>query len=382
MAIVQIALVGKVDSLVEKRHRRAFGLLHILVGNRSPHFEQRLGYLVATDEQIAEMRSQTRNKVLRLESFAQNFVESEQRVGHAPRQKIIDQTKIVVVVEHIQIFDNTLISNVAATKTDHLVENGECVAHGTIGLLRNHIQRLWFGRNALVLSHILQMADHIGHANSAKIVDLTARQNRWNNFVLFGSGENENSVCWRLFERFQKGVERRRREHVHLVDDIDAVTPDLRRNAHLIDQRANVVHRIVRGSIEFVYVERALLVESAARFALVAGFAVGGWVRAVDSFGKNACAGGFAHATRTAKEVSVRQMVGSDGIFERRGECLLPYYRLECCGTIFARRYDVLFHKIPLNYSAKIMKIADNATITAQTFFSGRNAMHTIIFFS
>ena len=27
------------------------------------------------------------------------------------------------------------------------------------------------------------------------------------------------------------------------------------------------------------------------------------------------------------------------------------------------------------------MKIADNATTTAQTFFSGRNAMHTIIFF-
>ena len=102
---------------------------------------------------------------------------------------------------------------------------------------------------------------------------------------------------------------------MHLVDDIDAVFADLRRYAHLFDQRSDVVHRVIRGSIEFVDIERALFVESAARFAFVAGLAIGRRMRAVDSFGEYACASGFTHATRAAKQVGVRQMVGGDGVF-------------------------------------------------------------------
>ncbi len=117
--------------------------------------------------------------------------------------------EIVVVVEHIQVFDGAFVGDVAAAKTYHLVENGERIAHGAIGFLGDDIQCLNFGCNALIISNILKMIDHIVHAYSLEIVDLAARKNGRNDFVLFSRGQNENSVCWRLFKRFQEGVERR-----------------------------------------------------------------------------------------------------------------------------------------------------------------------------
>ena len=91
--------------------------------------------------------------------------------------------------------------------------------------------------------------------------------------MLFGRGEDEDGVCRWFFECLEEGVERRLRQHVHLVDDIDAVPSYLRGDTYLFGQRADVVHRIVRGGIQLMDVETASLVESAARFAFAAGLA-------------------------------------------------------------------------------------------------------------
>ena len=136
-------------------------------------------------------------------------------------------------------------------------------------------------------------------------------------------------------------------EHVHLVDDIDLVSPHLRRDAHLLDERADVVDGVVRGRVELVDVERALLVERATRFARVASLALGGEVHAIDGLGEDACAGRLADAARAAEEVGVSQLIVLDRVLERGGQCGLPHDAVECSGAILARRYDVfirLFH--------------------------------------
>ena len=115
--------------------------------------------------------------------------------------------------------------------------------------------------------------------------------------------------------RFEECVERLQGEHVHLVDDVDAVAAYLRRDAHLIDQVADVVHRVVRRGVELVDVERAVFVEGFARFAFVARFGICGRVEAVDRFGEDTRAGGLAHAARSAEEVGVCQLTAADRVF-------------------------------------------------------------------
>ena len=75
------------------------------------------------------------------------------------------------------------------------------------------------------------------------------------NLVLLGGGQDENDVLGRFLQRFQKGVEGCRRQHVHLVDDEYLILAYLRRDARLLHQRLDVLHRVVGGSIQFEDVE-------------------------------------------------------------------------------------------------------------------------------
>lgn len=146
-----------------------------------------------------------------------------------------------------------------------------------------------------------------------------------------------------LLERLQKGVEGGRREHVDLVDDEDRVAAHLGDDPHLVDERADVLDRVVRGGVELVDVERAPLVEGAARFALVAGLGSVG-VEAVDGLGEDAGAGGLAHAARATEEVGMGQLSPFDGVAERGGDMFLPDDRSEGRGAVFACADDEITH--------------------------------------
>ena len=85
----------------------------------------------------------------------------------------------------------------------------------------------------------------IFNPNSVEIVDLAPRKDRRNDFVFLRSGQDEDGVCGWLFECLEEGIECLHREHVDLIDDEYAVPSDLRRNADLFGQTADVVHRVV-----------------------------------------------------------------------------------------------------------------------------------------
>ena len=151
-------------------------------------------------------------------------------------------------------------------------------------------------------------------------------------------------MAWRLFQCFQESVESRSGKHVHLVDDIYFVFADLGWDAYLFHQLADVVDGVIGSGIQFMDVVGTLLIEGCARLALIACLSVRGGTHAVDGFGKDAGTSGFSHATRTAKEVSMRQLSGGDGILQGGGQCVLPYHRIKGRGTVFPGRYDIVFH--------------------------------------
>ena len=82
----------------------------------------------------------------------------------------------------------------------------------------------------------------------------------------------------------------------------------------MVDERAYIVHRVVRGGIELDDVVGALFVEGSARFAFVAGFSRFGRVEAVDCFSENTGTRSFPYAARAAKQISMSQFLGSDCI--------------------------------------------------------------------
>ncbi len=172
-------------------------------------------------------------------------------------------------------------------------------------------------------------------ADAVEVVDLAAREDGGDDLVFFGRGQDEQGMGGRLLECLEEGVEGRRREHVHLVDDVDAVFSDLGRDAHLVGERADVLDRVVGGGVQLVDVHRAILLERPARLALATRLHLFG-TEAVDGLGEDTRAGGLAHAPRAAEEVCVGQLAACDGVFEGRGDVLLPDHRAKRGRAVFS----------------------------------------------
>ena len=136
-----------------------------------------------------------------------------------------------------------------------------------------------------------------------------------------------------LLKGFEEGIERRRREHVYLVDNEYRVATLLRDDAHLLDKVANIVDRVVRGSIELVDIQRASLIERATRLALVARLATLR-VETVYRLGEDTRTGGLADTSRPTEEVGVSKLSALNGILQCRGYMTLSHNRRECCGAI------------------------------------------------
>jgi len=84
--------------------------------------------------------------------------------------------------------------------------------------------------------------------------------------------------------------------------------------------------------------------KGAARFALAARLHIGCGREAIDGFGKDTCAGGFAYASGTAEEVGMRQLFANDRVFKRGGNVILPQNGVKTLWPILSGRYNKMFH--------------------------------------
>ena len=139
----------------------------------------------------------------------------------------------------------------------------------------------------------------------------------------------------RLLQRFEQGVERRRREHVHLVDDIYFIPALAGGVGCLIPQAADIVHAVVGGRIHLHHVQDAAVVDATADGALAAGVAVVG-VEAVDRLGKDLGAGGLARAAHACKQVGVANAPGGHLVAQRGHRAVLGHHILKPLGSPLA----------------------------------------------
>ena len=114
------------------------------------------------------------------------------------------------------------------------------------------MKRLVIYRYVFAGSHHPEVADDVVNGNPVEIIGLAAGQDGRKNLVLFRCRKDEDCMCRRLLKCFEKGIECCLREHVHLIYNIYAVFPDLRRYPHLVHQVLDVLDTVVRRRIKFV----------------------------------------------------------------------------------------------------------------------------------
>ena len=225
----------------------------------------------------------------------------------------------------------------AVAKDTQLLQRGERVAHAALGMTRHDGQCLVVVIEILLLAHVGQAALDILVTDAVEIEALAARQDGLQNLLRIGGAQHKDHVRRRLLERLEQRVERRRREHVDLVDDIDLVLAAYRGKVDGVDDLlAYVVHARTGSGIELVDVRVVALGDELALLAGAVGHAAARTlgagrlgVMAEQRLGKDARHGGLARTARTAEQVGVGQAPLGDGVLERRDDMLLAHHGLE-----------------------------------------------------
>src|SRR5690348_11512454 len=122
---------------------------------------------------------------------------------------------------------------------------------------------------------------------------------------------------------------------MNLVNDINLEFSELRGKAHLLNQSADIIHRVVGSGIQFVNVQGSSFIEGSTGFTLSASFYIFCLIETVDGLGEDTRASGFTYTSGTAKQECLSQMVVFDGVFQRIGNRSLPHYRIKGLRAVF-----------------------------------------------
>ena len=215
------------------------------------------------------------------------------------------------------------------------VHDRPCVAHAALRRAGDAGKRRVLGLNMAFLQRDAQPPDDLVRGNPPEVEPLTAGKDRRRELLRLRRRQNEHDIGGRLFQRLEQRVERALREHVHLVDDIHAIAPRLRRVFHLFAQIADLVHAVVAGRVDFQNIEAVFLCQRPAGVARAAGIAVLR-VFAVDRAREHLCRRGFARAARAAEQIRMRNASARDLAAQRFDHSLLPHKILEPRRTIAA----------------------------------------------
>ena len=182
--------------------------------------------------------------------------------------------------------------------------------------------------------------------DAAQVEALAARQHRDRHLADLGRGEHELHVRRRLFQRLQQRVERRARQHVHFVEDVDLVARRHRRIAHRLVDLAHVVDAVVRGGVHLDHVDVAALHD---RLAVQAEHrhvdrraldrAVGQFV--VERAGEDARGRGLPDAAHAGQDPGLRDTAGLERVRDGAHHRVLADQVGEGRGAILARQHAI-----------------------------------------
>ena len=301
---------------------RRFDLIGFAAGNEEQH--QVAKVIQKIGDQPAEVFATRRQLV--------QFANRRGAVGRKDRSSQRQQLPLRSEAEHRKHIG---LDDVVAAKADELVERGLGVAHAAVGTAGDRVQRGAVNRHAFLLRDLAEVRNNQRDRDAAQIEALAAGKDGGQHLLRVRGGEEKLYVGGRLFERLEQRIERRRREHVDFVDDVDL---ELRRGGRVLAglaQLAHLFHAVVAGAVDLEHVERP-----AFRDLLAPGIVVGEVNarsgRGVQTLGEDAGEGGLARAARAGEQIGVGDAARLDRVGQRACDVVLTHDVLETLRAIFA----------------------------------------------
>ena len=241
-----------------------------------------------------------------------------------------------VLADSAQDFLELLVADILAAESHGLVEQALRIADAPVRGLRDQAEPVRGDGQVFSFTDIHEVVDDVFLGNLFKLKMLAARDDRGGHLVEFGRGKNENRARRRLFQGLEEGVEGVHGKHVDFVNDDDFIAAVDRLVFPCVPDGADLFHAPVGRSVDLPDVDRAVLINASAKFALVAGRR-GGAVLAVERFGQNPGRRRFAHAAHARKNIGLGDAVILDGVLKGLDDGLLADHLLKGLGSVLPR---------------------------------------------
>ena len=219
--------------------------------------------------------------------------------------------------EHIGRLDR-LIAGIG----DELLERAERIAEAPGRMAGDQRHRPVIDVDLFLVGNAAQHGRDLLDGGPPEVEAVAAIDDRRQDLLSLGRGEDENRPGRGLLERLQERVPRLRGKHVRLVEDVDLVAAGDGRVGDLLPQVADVVDRVVRRGVHLDHVERARGRDRDARLAYAARLGRRA-VHAVQTGGEDL---GHARLPRPAgadEQVGMMDLALLDRVLERAHDVLL-----------------------------------------------------------
>ena len=228
-----------------------------------------------------------------------------------------------------------LHGHLAAAKGNQLLKRGERVSHAAFRAMGDQLESLALKFHALSHANGAEAGNDRIRRDASEVETLATRMNGLRDLLRVRCGQNEHDVTRRLLKRFEQRVERRRGEHVNLVDDVDLVTAAGWRELHAPDDfLAHVLNARSACRVELVDVRMVAVRHGNAVLARAIGLSRGALL-AEKRLGQQAGRGGLSRSARAREQVRMAYLVLFDGILDSSLNMLLANNVFEDLRPVF-----------------------------------------------
>ncbi len=113
------------------------------------------------------------------------------------------------MVKYVQVLQHVRIGEPVPAETDELVEDAERVPQPAVGFLRDGVQGLGLGGDALLFGDAGQVLGDVRHGDPPEVEHLATGEDGGKDLVFLRGGQDEDGVGGRFLQGLQEGIEGR-----------------------------------------------------------------------------------------------------------------------------------------------------------------------------
>src|ERR1035438_836498 len=206
------------------------------------------------DEQVAEVVQQIGQQPAQIFAVAGQVVQLAQSLCDFASQHGSGKVERLAPRRQAEHRQHVRLLDLVPAKADKLVKGGFRVAHGPRGPARDRIERRGVYLYLLKSSNLREVFGDERRRDASQVEPLAPRQDCRQHLLGVCRREHELHMLRRLLQGLEQRIERRRREHVDFVDDVDLVSGAGRRVLARLPQLANLLDAVVACAVYFKHV--------------------------------------------------------------------------------------------------------------------------------